>query len=147
MKTPPLTPLLGTLNQDLRGHFSDSSEGPSQSTPSKSSSTNTAWPKGTRVKVKPYRAGTLIIERHPRLAECDLDIINVMGGVPVCCVDLDETPAPVRPQKPCVICHGVGRVRMLPSQIPARDRRKALPIKDCDHCGGTGKVFVGPATA
>lgn len=87
-------PLLGTLNQDLRGHFSDATKGPSQSTPSKSSSMNTAWPKGTRVKVKPYRKGTFIIERHPRWTDCDLDIVNVMAGVPEACVDLDPDLCP-----------------------------------------------------
>lgn len=44
--------------------------------------------------------------------------------------------------KPCVFCHGEGKVRKLPSQIPAKDRRKPLPILECPHCGGSGKVKV-----
>lgn len=58
---------------------------------------------------------------------------------------MSETRTPSgRPQKPCVICHGTGKVADLAAM--KRNPRKRCERKSCDYCGGTGKVFVISST-
>jgi DnaJ-class molecular chaperone len=51
-----------------------------------------------------------------------------------------EPMAPERPMKPCVICHGTGKVANLDDM--RRNPRKRCDRKECAWCAGTGKVFV-----